>query len=63
VDCLHTVTVAAGEEGFGVRLDRMGVTRAHQCQLLNGLITNATSAVPPGEDDTLRALLHNCVPP
>jgi hypothetical protein len=45
-------------ESFGVQPDTIGVTRAHQCPLLNGLFVNAAPAVPLSRT----TLLRNCAP-
>lgn len=56
-----SVTEIARAEGFTVNPPKTRVRRAHQRQVLAGLVVNTSPAVPRGEYDALRALLHNCL--
>ncbi|MGW5575235.1 reverse transcriptase family protein [Nocardia thailandica] len=55
------VTAIARDEGFAVHPGKIRVRRAHQRQVLAGLVVNAGPAVPRDRYDAVRALLHNCL--
>lgn len=55
-----TVTKIAAAEGFAVNARKTTVRRAHQRQVLAGLVVNDRPRVARADYDALRALLHNC---
>ncbi|MEV6660159.1 reverse transcriptase domain-containing protein [Nocardia fluminea] len=57
---IWTVTAIARDEGFTVHTGKTLVRRAHQRQVLAGLVVNDAPAVPRDRYDAVRALLHNC---
>ncbi|WP_410875149.1 reverse transcriptase family protein [Nocardia sp. A7] len=57
---IWTVTRIARDEGFTVHTGKTLVRRAHQRQVLAGLVVNDSPAAPRDRYDALRALLHNC---
>ncbi|MFC9664218.1 reverse transcriptase family protein [Nocardia sp. NPDC127606] len=57
---IWTVTAIARDEGFTVHTGKTLVRRAHQRQVLAGLVVNDSPAAPRDRYDAVRALLHNC---
>ncbi|MEV6225081.1 reverse transcriptase family protein [Nocardia fluminea] len=57
---IWTVTAIARDEGFTVHTGKTLVRRAHQRQVLAGLVVNKSPAAPRDRYDAVRALLHNC---
>ncbi|MFD6104328.1 reverse transcriptase family protein [Nocardia salmonicida] len=58
---IWTVTRIAGDEGFTVHTGKTLIRRAHQRQVLAGLVVNDRPAAPRDRYDAVRALLHNCL--
>ncbi|MDO3645697.1 reverse transcriptase family protein [Nocardia mangyaensis] len=56
-----TVTRIAEDEGFTVHPAKTRIRRAHQRQILAGLVVNAHPTAPRDRYDAVRALLHNCL--
>ncbi|MFE1595477.1 reverse transcriptase family protein [Nocardia sp. NPDC058705] len=57
---IWTVTRIARDEGFTVHTGKTLIRRAHQRQVLAGLVVNDSPAAPRDRYDAVRALLHNC---
>ncbi|MGY0497486.1 reverse transcriptase family protein [Nocardia sp. FBN12] len=58
---IWTVTRIARDEGFTVHTGKTLIRRAHQRQVLAGLVVNDAPAAPRDRYDAVRALLHNCL--
>jgi hypothetical protein len=55
------VAAIAADEGLRVQPDKTRVQRAHQRQLVTGIVVNARPNLAREEYDALKALLHNAV--
>lgn len=57
---IWVVTTIARDEGFTMHTGKTLIRRAHQRQVLAGLVVNDSPAAPRARYDAVRALLHNC---
>jgi RNA-directed DNA polymerase len=55
------VTAIAADEGLRVQPDKTRVQRAHQRQLVTGIVVNARPNLARRDFDELKALLHNAI--